>query len=144
MATTREEPTQQYWRVSPHHNWRGDRGYCTSRGFTRPQIETHPLHQSNRSPDHHQRRVTSAQLESSPHHLRGAFPHNVITQKPPSSTREAPMPQIKRRGHTKIREQARKYRNWKECLCTLLPERKPLHNSRRTLHCNSRGASHTP
>ena len=57
--------------------------------------------------------------------LRGAFPYNTITQKPPSSTREeAPMPQLKRRGCAKIREQAHKYHTWKECLCTLLPERK--------------------
>ena len=136
----REEPTRQYWRVPAHHNLGGDPGHCTSRGSLPPQIETHPLYQSNRSPYHHQRRVTSAQLESRPHaatreqplehhHLRGAFPHNAITQKPPSTTREeTPETQLKRRGHTKI---SRLRHISKEYLCTSLPERKPPPQSER-------------
>ena len=32
----------------------------------------------------------------------------------------------------------------KEYLCTSLPERKPHHNQKRKIHCNSRGAHHTP
>ena len=128
MATTIKEPTWQYWRVIHHHNWRGDPGHCTSRGSPLPQIETHHLCQSSRPPYHHQRRVISAQLESSPLNITTWEEHSHTMQlhrSSPSSTREeTPKPQLKRRGCAKIREQAHKYRTWKECLCTSLPERK--------------------
>ena len=128
MATTREEPTWQYWRVTYHHNCRGDPGHCTSRGCPPPQIETHHLCQSSRPtlpPSEKSNLGTSRKQPLEHHHLRGAFPYNAITQKPPSSTREeAPTPWLKRRSCAKIREQAHKYCTCKECLCTSLPERK--------------------
>ena len=128
MATTREEPTWQYWRVTHHNNLRGDPGHCTSIGSPPQQIETHHLCQSSRPHYQHQRRVTSAQLENSPLNFTTWEEHSHTMQlhrSSPSSTREeAPMPQLKRRGCAKIREQAHKYRTWKECLCTSLPERK--------------------
>ena len=108
MATTRKEPTWQYWRVIHHHNWRGDPGHCTSRGSPLPQMEMHHLCQLSRPPltsSEKSNLGTSRDQPPEHHHLRGGFPYNAITQKPPSSTREeASMPQLERRGCAKIRE----------------------------------------
>ena len=96
---TTEEPTCQNWRVSHHHNRRGNPGHCTLRESAPVQIETIPSCKSSTPPYNHQRGVSS-HLESRPHVTKESSPLNITNLEEHSHTSQlhrSLLPQQERR-----------------------------------------------